>query len=113
MMQLVGISTVDLTNKIQNIDPDNAMKVIGYLLLNYTDEKVVQLANGPVIQIVPLIDEAKAYLALPRNVDLASPTLSLIGEQLMYLLSPQLLGNLFTFHCSHCCSFVSSSADFQ
>ncbi|KAG6471641.1 hypothetical protein ZIOFF_069087 [Zingiber officinale] len=60
-------------NRIQKIEPENAMKLIGYLLLKYTQKELLEFALGPDNHILSLINEAKAYIALSRKANMALP----------------------------------------
>lgn len=59
----VSECTKIVLEKIQNIEPDNATKIIGYLLLNYTHQEIMEYAFGTEQHIIQLINEAKAYLS--------------------------------------------------
>ncbi|KAB2050320.1 hypothetical protein ES319_A13G237600v1 [Gossypium barbadense] len=53
-------------SRIQNLDPENASKIIGYLLLlDHGDKEMIRLAFGPEALIHSLIFKAKTHLGLP------------------------------------------------
>ncbi|XP_042449634.1 zinc finger CCCH domain-containing protein 18-like isoform X1 [Zingiber officinale] len=60
-------------SRIQRIEPENAMKLIGYLLLKYSQKEFLEFALGPDDQILSLINEAKAYIVSSRKVNMAFP----------------------------------------
>ncbi|XP_009394378.2 zinc finger CCCH domain-containing protein 18 isoform X1 [Musa acuminata AAA Group] len=74
-------------HRIQKLEPENAMKLIGYLLLKYTDQEIMEFAFGPDHQILSLISEAKAYLNLSHKSSISSPMQSLLDQQLHHMSS--------------------------
>lgn len=74
-------------HRIQKLEPENAMKLIGYLLLKYTDQEIMEFAFGPDHQILSLISEAKAYLNLSHKSSISSPMQSLLDQQLRHMSS--------------------------
>lgn len=59
--------------KIQNFEPENATKIIGYLLLNSTHQKIMEYALGNDQQILSLISEAKTFLSSSPKPIVLSP----------------------------------------
>ncbi|XP_078156166.1 zinc finger CCCH domain-containing protein 18-like [Carex rostrata] len=49
-------------NQIEKFEPENATKIMGYLLLNHTYEEILGYALGSDKKIISLILEAKSYL---------------------------------------------------
>lgn len=49
-------------NQIEKYEPENATKIMGYLLLNHTYEEILGYALGSDKKIISLILEAKSYL---------------------------------------------------
>ncbi|XWS73588.1 hypothetical protein CRYUN_Cryun02cG0141800 [Craigia yunnanensis] len=53
-------------SRIQNLDPENASKIMGYLLIqDHGEKEMIRLAFGPEALIHSLILKAKTHLALP------------------------------------------------
>lgn len=66
-------STVML--RIQGLDPENACKIMGYILIHDPGEKeMIRLALGPETQLINLINQAKASLGLLSNNSSAPST---------------------------------------
>ncbi|URD76172.1 zinc finger CCCH domain-containing protein [Musa troglodytarum] len=80
-------STKIVIHRIQKLEPESAMKLIGYLLLRYTDQEIMEFAFGPDHQILSLISEAKAYLNLSHKSSISSPMQSLLDQQLHHMSS--------------------------
>ncbi|WOK92398.1 zinc finger CCCH domain-containing protein 18 isoform X2 [Canna indica] len=85
-MEVVDCTKI-VINRIQKLEPENAMKLIGYLLLKHTDKEIMEFAFGPDSQILSLINEAKAYLTSPRKFNIPSPKQSLLDQQVPYVSS--------------------------
>ncbi|XP_074321261.1 zinc finger CCCH domain-containing protein 46-like [Silene latifolia] len=60
-------------SRIQNIDPENASKIMGYILLNHEQNDIIHLAYGPETLIISLVKTAKIHLGLSSNTLSASP----------------------------------------
>ncbi|KAK8937313.1 Zinc finger CCCH domain-containing protein 18 [Platanthera zijinensis] len=58
----IGNCTQRLLQRIQKLEPENASKICGYLLLQHSLEKLMEYAMGSEEQIHSLITEAKSYL---------------------------------------------------
>jgi Zinc finger C-x8-C-x5-C-x3-H type (and similar)/OST-HTH/LOTUS domain len=55
-------------NRIEKFEPENATKIMGYLLLNHPYEEILKYALGSDKKIISLILEAKSYLmSAPRS----------------------------------------------
>ena len=63
-----------ILGRLQKLEPENAQRVMGYLLLRHTQEEMIDYAIGPDSQIHELINEAKMCLASSVNVSASSPT---------------------------------------
>ncbi|RWW81319.1 hypothetical protein BHE74_00010296 [Ensete ventricosum] len=72
-------------NRIQKLEPENAMKLIGYLLLKHTDQEIIEFAFGSDSQILSLVDQAKAYLPLLQKSNIACPMQHLDDQKLHYM----------------------------
>jgi len=79
--------------KIQTIEPENATKIIGYLLLNYTHQEIMEYAFGTEQQIHALINEAKAYLSSSPKPIIPGPIKT---DQSPRYLQPQTLSRPFS-----------------
>ncbi|XP_073105713.1 zinc finger CCCH domain-containing protein 18 [Elaeis guineensis] len=55
-------NTKILFSRIQDLEPGNATKIIGYLLLKHSHQEIMEYACGTDMKILGLINEAKAYL---------------------------------------------------
>ncbi|CAK9170308.1 unnamed protein product [Ilex paraguariensis] len=61
-------ATKVVLSRIQTLDPENASKIMGYILIQDQGEKeMIRLAFGPETLLVSLINQAKTYLGLPSN----------------------------------------------
>ncbi|URE23248.1 thymidine kinase [Musa troglodytarum] len=69
-------------NRIQKLEPENAMKLIGYLLLKHTDQEIMEFAFGPDSQILSLVNQAKAYLTLLQKSNISCPMQHLDDQKL-------------------------------
>ncbi|PKU87739.1 zinc finger CCCH domain-containing protein 18-like isoform X1 [Dendrobium catenatum] len=56
--------TQDLLQRIQKIEPENAIKIFGYLLLQHSIEEIMEYVSGTEEKIHSLIAEAKSYFML-------------------------------------------------
>ncbi|RWW84594.1 hypothetical protein BHE74_00006795 [Ensete ventricosum] len=74
-------------NRLRKLEPENAMKLIGYLLLKYTDQEIMEFAFAPDHRILSLIIEAKAYLNLSQKSNISSPMQPLLDQQLHHMSS--------------------------
>lgn len=55
-------------SRIQNLDPENASKIIGYLLIqDHGEKEMIRLAFGPETLIHATIQKAKTHLGLPSS----------------------------------------------
>ncbi|KAG5253852.1 zinc finger CCCH domain-containing protein [Salix suchowensis] len=61
-------------SRIQNLEPENASKIMGYLLLqDYGEKEMVRLAFGPETLLHNLVLHAKTQLGFPTNKTSSSP----------------------------------------
>ncbi|CAL9062908.1 unnamed protein product [Musa banksii] len=81
----VAECTKIVINRIQKLEPENAMKLIGYLLLKHTDQEIMEFAFGPDSQILSLVNQAKAYLTLLQKSNLSCPMQHLDDQKLHYM----------------------------
>jgi Zinc finger C-x8-C-x5-C-x3-H type (and similar) len=64
----VSVYTDIVLNRIERFEPENATKIMGYLLLNYPYEEIIKYALGSDKKIISLILEAKCDLmSAPRS----------------------------------------------
>ncbi|KAH7665485.1 CCCH zinc finger domain-containing protein [Dioscorea alata] len=70
----ISSCTKIILGRLQKLEPENAQRIMGYLLLSHTQEEMIDYAIGPDSQIHELINEAKACLASSVNVAASSPT---------------------------------------
>uniref|UniRef100_A0A5B6Z376 Putative zinc finger CCCH domain-containing protein 53 isoform X1 n=1 Tax=Davidia involucrata TaxID=16924 RepID=A0A5B6Z376_DAVIN len=55
-------------SRIQSLDPENASKIMGYVLIqDHGEKEMIRLAFGPETLFVSLINQAKSYLGLSSN----------------------------------------------
>ncbi|GAB2218400.1 hypothetical protein Droror1_Dr00001623 [Drosera rotundifolia] len=67
-------TTRSLFKRIKSIDPENATKIMGYILIqDYGDSEMLRLALGPDSAILSLICQAKSHLGISSNTFSASP----------------------------------------
>ncbi|XP_020552658.1 zinc finger CCCH domain-containing protein 46 isoform X2 [Sesamum indicum] len=60
--------------RIQSLDPENATRIMGYILIqDRGEEEMIRLAFGPESLLLSLINQAKAYLGLPSNTPSPKP----------------------------------------
>ncbi|GAV65051.1 zf-CCCH domain-containing protein/RRM_6 domain-containing protein [Cephalotus follicularis] len=84
-------------SRIQSLDPENASKIMGYLLIQDCGEKeMIRLAFGPETLIHSLIFKAKTHLGLPSNPPL-TPCLSPISRPNPLSISSSRLSNSGSF----------------
>lgn len=81
----VAECTKIVINRIQKLEPGNAMKLIGYLLLKHTDQEIIEFAFGPDSQILSLVNQAKAYLTLLQKSNISCPMQHLDDQKLHYM----------------------------
>ncbi|XP_074310574.1 zinc finger CCCH domain-containing protein 53-like isoform X2 [Silene latifolia] len=58
--------------KVQTLDPENASKIMGYILLHHGEKDMIHLAYGPENLILSLVSRAKTELGLSSNTSSAS-----------------------------------------
>ncbi|KAK9072811.1 hypothetical protein SSX86_009246 [Deinandra increscens subsp. villosa] len=73
------MDTVEATkmvmSRIQKLDPENASKIMGYILIqDQGDNEMIRLAFGPENLLVSVIKEAKAFLDISSNTSSAHRT---------------------------------------
>ncbi|XP_076947089.1 zinc finger CCCH domain-containing protein 46-like isoform X2 [Bidens hawaiensis] len=71
------MDTVEATkmvmSRIQKLDPDNASKIMGYILIqDQGDNEMIRLAFGPENLLVSVIKQAKAFLDMSSNTSSAT-----------------------------------------
>lgn len=70
-------ATKIVLSRIQSLDPENASKIMGYILIQDQGEKeMIRLAFGPETLLVSLINQAKACLGLSSNTSSAATSMS-------------------------------------
>ncbi|XP_019163373.1 PREDICTED: zinc finger CCCH domain-containing protein 22-like isoform X2 [Ipomoea nil] len=97
------MDTMEATNKvlsrIQTLDPHNASKILGYILIReHGDKDVIRLAHGPDAVLLSLISEVKARLGLSSSA--ASPPSPSLGPFSQASLRITIPNNAFQFHSS-------------
>ncbi|XP_073063684.1 zinc finger CCCH domain-containing protein 53-like isoform X2 [Primulina eburnea] len=71
-------ATKAVMSRIQTLDPENASKIMGYILLQDQGEKeMIRLAFGPEALLTSCIKQAKSFLRLPSNNSSSIPLESL------------------------------------
>ncbi|CAN4119855.1 unnamed protein product [Withania somnifera] len=66
-------ATKIVLSRIQNLDPENASKIMGYILIqDQGDKEMIRLAFGPETLLVSLINQAKVHLGLSSNISSAN-----------------------------------------
>ncbi|KAK4356502.1 hypothetical protein RND71_025473 [Anisodus tanguticus] len=66
-------ATKIVLSRIQNLDPENASKIMGYILIqDQGDKEMIRLAFGPETHLISLINQAKSLLGLSSNTSSAS-----------------------------------------
>ncbi|KAL6505392.1 hypothetical protein OROGR_025209 [Orobanche gracilis] len=67
-------ATKVVMSRIQTMDPDNASKIMGYILLqDQGDKEMIRLAFGPETLLQSYINQAKACLGIPSNTPSSNP----------------------------------------
>ncbi|CAH9070575.1 unnamed protein product [Cuscuta europaea] len=62
-------------SRIQTFDPQNAPKIMGFILIQeHGDKNVIRLAHVPDARLLSIIDEAKAFLGLSSNASSSAST---------------------------------------
>lgn len=66
-------ATKAVFSRIQTLDPENASKIMGYLLLqDHGEKEMIRLAFGPDTSLHNLILKAKTHLGIPSNTSPSS-----------------------------------------
>ncbi|XP_060197208.1 zinc finger CCCH domain-containing protein 22-like isoform X1 [Lycium barbarum] len=61
-------ATKTVLSRIQSIDPENASKIMGYILIqDQGDKEMIRLAFGPESHLISVINQAKTRLGLSSN----------------------------------------------
>lgn len=81
-------------DRIQKIEPENATKILGYLLLHHSNQEIMECAFGSDQQILLLINDAKAFLSSPPN-QLNTPN-QMISDQNPNYFNPKTLSRQFS-----------------
>lgn len=87
-------------SRIQSLEPDNATKIMGYLLLkDYGEKEMIRFALGPDTLLRNLIFEAKTQLGLPTKSPStpSSPFLPISRPNPLSLSSSRITNNAFDF----------------
>ncbi|XP_059308529.1 zinc finger CCCH domain-containing protein 53-like isoform X2 [Lycium ferocissimum] len=72
-------ATKIVLSRIQNLDPENASKIMGYILIqDQGDKEMIRLAFGPETHLISLINQAKSHLGLSSNTSSATSSRILI-----------------------------------
>ena len=58
-------------SRVQSIDPENASKIMGYILLHHGEKDMIRFAYGPETLIVSIVNRAKTDLGLLSNTSSA------------------------------------------
>jgi len=66
-------------SRVQSIDPENASKVMGYILLHHGEKDMIRFAYGPETLIVSIVNKAKTDLGLLSN-NSSAPVVSPISN---------------------------------
>ncbi|XP_024996709.1 zinc finger CCCH domain-containing protein 55-like isoform X3 [Cynara cardunculus var. scolymus] len=75
-------ATKMVMSRIQNIDPENASKIMGYILIQDQGEnEMIRLAFGPENLLASVIKQAKAFLDISSNTSSAPSSPSPFGHQ--------------------------------
>ncbi|CAN4123171.1 unnamed protein product [Withania somnifera] len=70
-------ATKTVLSRLQNLDPENASKIMGYILIQDQSEKeMIRLAFGPETVLISLINQAKIRLGISSNISSALSTSS-------------------------------------
>ncbi|KAF9665638.1 hypothetical protein SADUNF_Sadunf16G0143800 [Salix dunnii] len=80
--------------RIQNLEPENASKIMGYLLLqDYGEKEMVRVAVGPETLLHNLILHAKTQLGFPTNKTSSSPFITSSRPSSLSIRSPRITSN--------------------
>ncbi|XP_057515186.1 zinc finger CCCH domain-containing protein 46-like [Amaranthus tricolor] len=96
-------ATRSVFSRVQSIDPENASKIMGYILLNHGEKDMIRFAYGPETIIISIVNRAKNDLGLSSNTSsssMVSPTsnpiaISRPNPLSLPLSSPRLANNGF------------------
>ncbi|XP_021772120.1 zinc finger CCCH domain-containing protein 53-like [Chenopodium quinoa] len=61
---------------VQSIDPENASKIMGYILIHHTEKDMIRFAHGSESLIFSILNRAKNDLGLLSNTSSASPSMA-------------------------------------
>ncbi|KAG8388971.1 hypothetical protein BUALT_Bualt02G0180700 [Buddleja alternifolia] len=68
-------ATKIVMSRIQTLDPENASKIMGYILIqDHGEKEMIRLAFGPETLLLSYINQAKACLGLPSNSPSSNPS---------------------------------------
>ncbi|KAF3684065.1 putative zinc finger CCCH domain-containing protein 53-like isoform X2 [Capsicum annuum] len=82
-------ATKIVLSRIQNLDPENASKIMGYILIqDQGDKEMIRLAFGPETLLVSLVNQAKVHLGLSSNTSSASSKLNLFHQSSPRIMIP-------------------------
>ncbi|KAM3324359.1 zinc finger CCCH domain-containing protein 53 isoform X2 [Capsicum chacoense] len=66
-------ATKTVLSRVQNLDPENASKIMGYILIqDQSDKELIRLAFGPESLLISVINRAKIYLGISSNTSSAT-----------------------------------------
>lgn len=87
-------------SRVQTIDPENASKIMGYILLHHGEKDMIRFAYGPETLIISIVNRAKTDLGLLSNTSSAQLvthpiTISRPNPLSLSLSSPRLPNNGF------------------
>lgn len=75
-------ATKMVMSRVQNIDPENASKIMGYILIQDQGEnEMIRLAFGPENLLASVVKQAKAFLDISSNTSSAPSSTSPFGHQ--------------------------------
>ncbi|KAJ8449437.1 hypothetical protein Cgig2_002234 [Carnegiea gigantea] len=66
-------------SRVQSVDPENASKIMGYILLHHGEKDMIRFAYGPETLIVSIVNRAKTDLGLLSNAS-SAPVVSPISN---------------------------------
>lgn len=82
-------ATKIVLSRIQSLDPENASKIMGYILIQDQGEKeMIRLAFGPETLLVSLINQAKTCLGISSNNSSAMSKLNLFHQSSPRIIIP-------------------------
>ncbi|KAL2941997.1 Zinc finger CCCH domain-containing protein 53 [Bienertia sinuspersici] len=58
-------------SRVQSIDPENASKIIGYILLHHGEKDMIRFAYGPETLIISIVNRAKTEIGISSNTSSA------------------------------------------